>query len=1293
MFGDDLIIKKYPYLGYSPNLLEYFSIIGYEESYIEELKFKNQLLDNDKIIPPTILFSVISNREYGIIDNDLIIKLIFPENPKILSKNPPNIQNIIYSFCFDSYNGDSKLFYICFAYIFYESYDKYFIPKAFCIVSQFPYFTSFKYLCKNFKNLFIKQQEIPQELLIYNLVNFVPSPISFNIHLDLFNSKANPIDIFQLSGYPYMDFNFSDIFNILPLNFFIEIFIFSILEESMLFFSNNLEFLNMTMYILYILNYPCNDSPYFWHIVSVSKDALTDSENKFVNKPISCMLGVNCSYNENINTNDFSELFFVVDLDNKKIYLKKNNECEENDYEKTKKIQEYIEKILDLKTISSKFLKNFLNMLTNNLKEVLNLNTSSINLQDNSKSNFFNWDKTIHDKNRRLQEIFYDFYLSILMIFYRDNTLSANFDKIKKEENNSDNNDSKKYYFLNMNDNTDFSNEEKIFCEKFRVSNKYQVYLCNFIQEFKSLEVFKIPLMFSEELINAKMQDEENLLFKNIKYFDIIDSFYYIQCYPLNITLNNFYSEYQSNFYKYFKMKPNTSILINLDKNIVNKYIYMLNNKLNEDDMNILFPSICIIAKGEIHTINRQKITDIIEEQMYLKGMISNETLLFHSTLYVFSMLFGIIHFSKMMTYLTYIRDSFKNLKFFVRKYIYIILMTLYKFLLLNPKNENMTGNNIKMYYFVLVNYLRQTMIIPNEEMMVLLGKFLNEKNYEDSTTKIDINSLDNNYININNLDKSVFQYYMANTFTYNGNNKLNEMIQRGINEKNDCNIKLISKNKIIEPMIIIKIFNTVIKSPFYSPKKILRITKSLFDNFINDKNLDIYNVNLNELVNIMSNLIIYGVILGHSKLPFVFIINALYQIKCYLMDKEKEEKENKKNESENNNKEDNKKENEIKDKVDNKKDVKELNKDDNKIENKIEIKEEDKIENINEKIDENKNKNEKVDEINKNNEENLKENIIENKEENLNENLDEKKIENINEKIDDKKENIDENKKENINENNEENKIENLNEKIDENKIENKNEKIVEKIENKNENINENIYENNKEIIDEDKIENKNENINENIYENNKVNINEDKIENKNENINEKTDENKKENINENIDEKKIENFNDNINENKKENFEENKDEIKNIEEENENNEKEDINEINEDNKEKEKTEEIENNEEEKNIKNNKDKNEEENKKENDYFQILKEDDNKENIIKDKKENKNEENEKDNKEEILTNEQNKEDIKDNNKLNVNEEEDFFLLKNDFNNKNNNEEKENKENNIESKNTNEDNNN
>ena len=46
----------------------------------------------------------------------------------------------------------------------------------------------------------------------------------------------------------------------------------------MIFFSSNLELLNMIMFIMYILNYPCNDSTFFWHIVSVSKDNF-DSDN------------------------------------------------------------------------------------------------------------------------------------------------------------------------------------------------------------------------------------------------------------------------------------------------------------------------------------------------------------------------------------------------------------------------------------------------------------------------------------------------------------------------------------------------------------------------------------------------------------------------------------------------------------------------------------------------------------------------------------------------------------------------------------------------------------------------------------------------------------------------------------------------------------------------------------------------------------------------------------------------------------------------------------------------------
>ena len=31
------LIPKYPYLGYSPNLIEYFGIIGYQEEFVPEV--------------------------------------------------------------------------------------------------------------------------------------------------------------------------------------------------------------------------------------------------------------------------------------------------------------------------------------------------------------------------------------------------------------------------------------------------------------------------------------------------------------------------------------------------------------------------------------------------------------------------------------------------------------------------------------------------------------------------------------------------------------------------------------------------------------------------------------------------------------------------------------------------------------------------------------------------------------------------------------------------------------------------------------------------------------------------------------------------------------------------------------------------------------------------------------------------------------------------------------------------------------------------------------------------------
>ena len=166
MFGEKLLLKKYPYLGYSENLIEYFSIIGYSETFIPELisiynkeqnninnSNNNNFLKNKNPYTPTVLSSITSKTDYGIVDNELIITQIYPENPNIIlsetNQSEPEKTNVIYSFCFDSNDGKKKSFYTCFGYKFYELYNDidsgndFYIPKAFCIISQFPFFNSF----------------------------------------------------------------------------------------------------------------------------------------------------------------------------------------------------------------------------------------------------------------------------------------------------------------------------------------------------------------------------------------------------------------------------------------------------------------------------------------------------------------------------------------------------------------------------------------------------------------------------------------------------------------------------------------------------------------------------------------------------------------------------------------------------------------------------------------------------------------------------------------------------------------------------------------------------------------------------------------------------------------------------------------------------------------------------------------------------------------------------------------------------------------------------------------------
>jgi len=917
------LIEKYPYLGYSPNLIEYFGIVGYQEEFVPTIiKEMSKTGSTIAINPfaPTILNSVISSIDYGITDNDLMLKQIYPDNPNLIKANPneyneqlPPPSSIIYSFCFDSTDGKKKLFYTCYGYKFYEKYKNptkmneiYYVPKAFTIISQYAFYNTFHYICENLWNYIYSdvKKTLPLEIVIYSLLNYLPAPMNYNINLSIFDSLLNikPIKLEQLTGYPYIDFDMSEIFNLLPINLVLQIYILTFLEQKMLFFSQNLELLNMVMYIMFLLNYPINDSVYFWHIVSVSINDFHE-ENRFVSQVMDSLLGVNALYDESIDTSAFGSYHYIVDLDNKKIILKtfELETIDEEDVNDLIKIQDFIDNSLRDRNIESTFLKNTIKELKTGVEAVL---TKDINYTPNPRNkyvNFFKISPKTLEKNKKIQENFYNFCLNILMVFYRDNELNTSFDKITNEENKL------KSELIIKDKNVTLTEPEKLFCEFFRDSVKYKIYYENFIQNFETMKIFKIPFMFSEEFINLKLNDIDNKALSDISFFAIIDTLY-MQSMPqtINVTINNLVSEYNEKMKKEFahfdynKKKVLDKQLFCLDRKILNRFIYLLNNKFDNEEKMELFPSSRLKTGDFISFVDKRCIKDIIQNYLITTNIIKTQHCIIYSIVYVFAMTMSLLPDAYLLTFLCEVLKSLDDVPFFKRYCINIIIQTFHNYYLINLKTNSypqMTLNKMKIYYYMTVNYFKQNGMIPDEDIMSVLsyffgGTILQER---ESSGGSSISSEDKELELISKTPfdikfKHNFFCYVQYSFTGEGTFKQKKLVKAALKENRNSNIVInASPKKKLFPIIVVKIKDYVYTSRFFSPIKILKSVNLLFSDFFENYNFDLRKCDIRSLREIITNLIQYGLELNTVHVPFDFLIHTLYYLKDIEKYKNKE--------------------------------------------------------------------------------------------------------------------------------------------------------------------------------------------------------------------------------------------------------------------------------------------------------------------------------------------------------------------------------------------------------------------
>ena len=190
------------------------------------------------------------------------------------------------------------------------------------------------------------------------------------------------------------------------------------------------------------------------------------------------------------------------------------------------------------------------------------------------------------------------------------------------------------------------------------------------------------------------------------------------------------------------------------------------------------------------------------------------------------------------------------------------------------------------MYYYMLVNFLKDNLIIPNEEMMAILNLFFSKIIYQEreSFNKKKDKEIDN-AANFKIEKGNNFLCFMKHCFTSKKFFKPNIMIKAAIKESNNCNIVVKTVKKQIHPTIQIKIKDYIHSTEFFAPKKIYKLAQYTFNEFFDNAELDMSKLKINNVRDIITNLIQYGLELNQDDdefLPVDYLIYTLYLLKDF---------------------------------------------------------------------------------------------------------------------------------------------------------------------------------------------------------------------------------------------------------------------------------------------------------------------------------------------------------------------------------------------------------------------------
>ena len=614
-----------------------------------------------------------------------------------------------------------------------------------------------------------------------------------------------------LSGYPLIQYNLAKVlFNSMNPEKVICIFLYTFLEKDVIFFSKNIEHLTLTINAYLNLNFPLNDEKYYFIGTAISFEDFSYGESEFGLKNYTSIIGINEPFrpdyrNKNLKIKDH----LVVDLDKGDIFFG-NDENDSTVNENNKKILRLIKKICEERDDSIKdrrLLHRSVKKLNIRLKKIYeSRNDANIHNQDkfldynepneamsnddNNKHNI-----NIYENNREIQEAFYQFVHTVCLYFYESFTIKQQSEEKKQSNNNTKDELMNVIYNKNYEkDENKMVEEEIIFLKELSDTMKFQSFVYGFLQSYNPIDLFKIPLTFTEEflsIISHKNEAFNNKSYK-INYFDLIDSLYNIykkteKTLNFDVIIFNYFKLNKNKFdreiydqsrTKYFnnnnnlikfvnKMNNNNRILLyqtyELDDNLLLKYIH-LNQNMNEKELNSSIYGTFFVKENKLDVIDVSEIESRIEQYCINERLLTTSDICCTNLLLLFVISLKFFKSSKEIldcqTFLCYLFQEFT----IFRKYYSILLNMIYKLF------DNKNNINAALCYYPCINSIRNKRLVPNEELLNIINELNqsdipNLSNPEEEEKEKDIND-ESMKDKIENIDKLSDYLYVYKNFT-----------------------------------------------------------------------------------------------------------------------------------------------------------------------------------------------------------------------------------------------------------------------------------------------------------------------------------------------------------------------------------------------------------------------------------------------------------------------------------------------------------------------------------------------